>query len=298
MKNDLEIAAAAELDRSGFLPLPGENYADFMNRFQLSEEAFHAFEKELSEKGYALLFDEFKVTPADRIPAEIMKEASEKTLNLYQFENRRVPGFFLSRKVGVLWGGCMVGDPDNGFALMLLRQAFRNRSKWYVYERQELLAHELCHAMRQSLSDIRLEEYFAYQTSGSFLRRHLGNCFIRELDAVLFILPTFILLAATSISEFTRFTFPVWPFWLLAAVYPIFLLIRNFTGSRIVKKAERKLREFGVDAPFPILFRCTFAELQTLGKLRSGEEFEEYRLRMQNSELRWAIMNIRFFDQK
>lgn len=297
MKNDLAIAAAAELDRSGFLPLPGEDFDGFMNRFKLSEDAFRDFEKELSEKGCAALFDEFEVTPSDRIPSEIMNEAAEKTQALYKFENRRVPGFFLSRKIGVLWGGCMIGDPDNGFATMLLRQAFRNRSKWYVYERQELLAHELCHAMRQSLNEIRLEEYFAYQTSGSFLRRYLGNCFIREIDAVFFILPTFILLAATVIREFTRLTFPLWPFWILAASYPLFLLIRNFAGFSIVKKAESKLHKFGIKEPSPILFRCTFEELKELGKLRSPEEFAQYRTRKQSTELRWAIINLRFFDQ-
>ncbi|MBR2374105.1 MAG: hypothetical protein IKA87_07735 [Lentisphaeria bacterium] len=293
-----EIAAAAELDRSGFLPLPGESFSGFINRFKLSEESFAAFEQELAEHGSARMFDEFEVTPAERIAPEIMKEAAGKTMALYKFENRRVPGFFLSGKVGALWGGCMIGDPDNGFAVMLLRSEFRNRAKWYVYERQELIAHELCHAMRQSLNDSRLEEYFAYQTSGSFLRRHLGNCFVRELDAILFIFPTLILLGATLTRELSRLYFPLWPFWIFAAIYPLFLLLRNFSGVRAVKKAEKNLKKFGITEVSPVLFRCTFDELKILGKLRNREEFEEYRLRMQEKELRWAIMGIRFFDQK
>ena len=227
-----------------------------------------------------------------------MRESAQKTLSLYKFENRRVPGFFLSIKVGALWGGCMIGDPDNGSAVMLLRSAFRTHSKWYVYERQELLAHELCHAMRQSLNDVRLEEYFAYQTSGSWLRRYLGNCFIREIDALLFIFPTLILLGATVFREFSRMTFPLWPFWVFAALYPAFLLVRNFSSIHVVKKAERKLKSFGIASPSPILFRCTFEELKALGNLRDQEEFQEYCTAMQQTELRWAIMKIRFFDQK
>ena len=297
MNQELVTAAAAELDRSGFLPCPGESGVEFLQRFILSEEAFADFESGMRENNAAVVFDEIKVEAPDRIPPEIIAEAAEKTRSLYGFENRRVPGFFLSGKVGALWGGCMIGDPDNGFAMMLLRRCFRQKQKWCVYDRAELLAHELCHAMRQSLGESRLEEYFAYQTGKSFLRRNFGNCFIRERDAVLFILPAFILLTATMIRELGGLQFPLWPFWGVVAVYPLFLLIRNFLSMRIVRKAEKNLRRFGVDAPGPILFRSTFEELETLGKLKDKEAFEEFRKERSQCELRWAIINSRFFDK-
>ena len=297
MNQEFVTAAAAELDRSGFLPCPGESGVEFLQRFILSEEAFAAFESGMRENNAAVVFDEIKVKASDRIPPEIIAEAAEKTRSLYGFENRRVPGFFLSGKVGALWGGCMIGDPDNGFAMMLLRSCFRQKQKWSFYNRAELLAHELCHAMRQSLGESRLEEYFAYQTGKSFLRRNFGNCFIRERDAVLFILPAFILLAATILRETTGLQFPLWPFWVFVAVYPLFLLIRNFSSMRIVRKAEKNLRRFGVDAPEPILFRSTFEELETLGSLKDREEFEKFRQERSQCELRWAIINSRFFDK-
>ena len=278
--------------------MPGETPEGFFERFRQSEEYLAKLDEILEKEGKALLFGEFQVASGDRIPPEIIDEAAAKTQELYGFENRRVPGFFLSKGVGALWGGCMIGDPDNGFAAMLLRTSFRNRRKWYLYERSELLAHELCHAMRQSLSDITLEEYFAYRTSGSFLRRNLGNCFIRQLDAVLFILPTFILLGATIAKELFRGVYPLWPFWCLAAAYPLFLLIRNFASMAEVRKAENSLRSFGVEHPAPILFRSTCAELKTLGKLKTKEEFDTFREEISATELRWAIINRRFFNQE
>lgn len=298
MKEDLLTAAAAELDRAGFMPLPGETAGMFFERFRRSEEAFAQFGSTLAEEGSVSVFEEFQVRAADRIPPEIIAEAAGKTRALYGFENRRVPGFFLSGKVGALWGGCMIGDPDNGFAVMLLRSAFRNRAKWYIYERSELLAHELCHAMRQSLCDIHLEEFFAYQTSGSFLRRHFGNCFIRERDAILFILPTFILLGATVFRELGRTYFPLWPFWVLAGVYPLFLLLRNFFSVRRVRKAEQKLRLFGVSQVSAVLFRCTFEELKSIAGMKTKEAFQGFLEEKARSELRWAIIKLRFFNQK
>ena len=297
MSPEQEIAAAAELDRSGFLPLPGESAPAFLARFQQSEETFARFEEELKEAGSARVFDEFQVSESDRIPLKVMEEAAGKTRALYGFENRRVPGFFLSGKVGALWGGCMIGDPDNGFAVMLLRSSFRERAKWYIYERAELVAHELCHAMRQSLGDVKLEEYFAYQTSSSFLRRTFGNCFIRELDAILFILPALLLLGVTVLREFGRMSFPLWPFWLLAGVYPVFLLVRNFLSVRVVRRAEKKLRGFGVGTPRAVLFRATFEELRALGALKSADDFQNFLHVMREKELRWAIMWINFFNR-
>ena len=298
MKEELLTAAAAELDKAGFMPLPGESADKFFERFRHSEEAFAEFESVLGTEGSVTVFEEFQVHAAQRIPPEIIAEAAEKTRSLYGFENRRVPGFFLSGKVGALWGGCMIGDPDYGFAVMLLRSAFRNRAKWYVYERSELLAHELCHAMRQSLCDIHLEEFFAYQTSGSFLRRHFGNCFIRERDAILFLLPTFILLGATVFRELGRTYFPLWPFWVLAGVYPLFLLLRNFFSVRRLRKAEQKLKLFGVSQSAAVLFRCTFEELKNIAGIETKEDFQGFLEEKARSELRWAIIKLRFFNQK
>ena len=298
MNDEVLTARAAELDRQGFLPLPGEEPEAFLERFELSEETYAKFEEELAAQGKSQVFGEFEVRESERIPPEIISEAAEKTNALYGFENHRVPGFFLSGKVGALWGGCMIGDPDYGFAIMLLRSSFRKKSKWYLYERAELIAHELCHAMRQSLSDIRLEEYFAYQTGRSFLRRNFGNCFIRELDALFFILPTFILLGVTVVREFTRMWFPLWPFWCFAAAYPLFLLLRNFYSLSKVRRAEKKLRSFGIGRPEPILFRSTFDEISAIGVMKDQEEFQRFLHRMSDRELRWAIIKLRFFNQE
>ena len=216
------------------------------------------------------------------------------TDRLYSFRTRHVPGFFLSRDVGLLWGGCMICDPDHPLSVFLIRGAFRKRQRWLFYNRRELLAHELCHSMRQSLEEITLEEYFAYQTSPSRLRRYLGNCFIREYDAIWFVIPALLLLLAQVAQSFWLPGLPVWPFWPVALAYPAFLLIRNGISRRLVKRAAKKLAAFGVEKPSAVLFRLDRGEIRRIGAMERPGEFEQYAAERKESDFRWAILYARF----
>ncbi len=284
------------LDAAGFLPGAGEAPAEFLSRVEAILDAHREFEAELAEKGEVTVFDGIRVRTADRIPAEIIAEAEEVTGKLYDFRVRHVPGFFLSRDVGLLWGGCLIADTELPLSIFLIRGAFRTRERWLFYNRRELLAHELCHSMRQSLHEITLEEHFAYQTSPSRLRRYLGNCFIRERDAIWFIVPALLLLCAQTAQTFWLPRLPVWPFWPVALAYPAFLLLRNMRSRRLVGRAARKLAGFGVARPGAVLFRCTREEIRTLGNLASRGDFEEFVDRRACEELRWAIIRRRFIQ--
>lgn len=286
------------LDAAGFLPGAGETPAEFLARVEAILDAHREFETELAEKGELVVFDGIRVRTSDRIPAEIIAEAEEVTGRLYDFRVRHVPGFFLSRDVGLLWGGCLIADTELPLSIFLIRGAFRTRERWLFYNRRELLAHELCHSMRQSLHEITLEEHFAYQTSPSRLRRYLGNCFIRERDAICFIVPALLLLCAQFAQTFWLPRLPVWPFWPVALAYPAFLLLRNMVSRQLVTRAARKLIQFGVARPGPVLFRCTREELRQLGAFAVREDFENFVDRRAGEELRWAIIRRRFMQSE
>ena len=286
----------AELDAAGFMPLPGESEAEFTARANGILACHRDFDEMLEEAGRLTIFDFVEVSKEDRIPAEIMEQAGDVTWDLYRFRAPHVPGFFLSRAVGMLWGGCLIGDPDERFSFFLIRSSFRTRERWLFYRRTELFAHELCHSMRMELHETSLEEYFAYQTSPSALRRYLGNCFIREWDAVLFVLPALLLFAATVVHDFLFSGFPVWPFWILVFVYPAYLLFRNARSRHVVKKAGRNLKKIGICDVQAILFRCTREELVSLGKISCREDFDRYAAQMAEKELRWKIISERFIN--
>lgn len=287
-----ELERYAALDASGFLPGVGEEPVDFEARIAAIRAAHEEFGEELAEKGEVVVFDEFRLRESERIPADIIAEAGEVTGGLYDFRTAHVPGFFISRDVGLLWGGCMISDTELPFSFFLIRGAFRNRQRWFLYNRRELLAHELCHSMRQPLRDVPLEEFFAYRTSPSPFRRYLGNCFIRDYDALLFVIPVFILLGSVLLQSFWLPALPVWPFWIVALAYPAYLLFRNARARHWVFRAAKKLRAFGVEKPMAVLFRSTTPEIRELGTLRSREDFDAYV--EEKKELRWEIVKYRF----
>ncbi|WP_337747992.1 hypothetical protein [Victivallis vadensis] len=290
---EAELARGVELDGAGFLPRRGESAEQFFRRVETILGIHREFEAELAAAGEVGVYG-LQLRLQDRIPDEIIGEAEEVTDRLYSFRTRHVPGFFLSRDVGLLWGGCMICDPDHPLSVFLIRGAFRKRQRWLFYNRRELLAHELCHSMRQSLEEITLEEYFAYQTSPSRLRRYLGNCFIREYDAIWFVIPALLLLLAQVAQSFWLPGLPVWPFWPVALAYPAFLLIRNGISRRLVKRAAKKLAAFGVEKPSAVLFRLDRGEIRRIGAMERPGEFEQYAAERKESDFRWAILYARF----
>lgn len=283
-------------DRAGFLPGVGEAAETFFRRVEETLAAHRAFEEELAAAGELVVFEDIRVSEAERIPAEIIAEADEVTGRLYDFRVSHVPGFFLSRDVGMLWGGCLIGDTEQLLSIFLIRGAFRNRERWLFYNRRELLAHELCHSMRQSLHDPSLEEYFAYQTSPSPLRRYLGNCFIHDYDAILFVVPALLLLLIQCLNAFWLPQLPTWPAWPLAFAYPLFLLIRNGRSRHRVKRAAKALARMGVRRPEAVLFRSTAAEIAAIGALPDRAAFDAWVRRRAQEEFRWEIIRRRFLD--
>lgn len=286
------------LDHAGFIPAPGMSREEFVCTAEKILETHRKFNEELLKNGKADIFDVVSVTPAEQIDPGLIDEAAEVTGKLYGFEVYHVPGFYLSCAVGPLWGGCMLGDRDEHFSVMLLRNAFKKHRRFLNYTRDELLAHELCHSVRQSLSETTLEEYFAYQTSSSKIRRYLGNCFIRDIDAILFVLPMLALPVVELLRALLLPRLPVLPFWIAAAVYPAFLLIRNALSRRIVNRAREALKSCGVQQVEAILFRSTREELRMIARFRNQPE--KFRLRaaeQAETELRWQIIIHRFIDE-
>ncbi len=291
-------AELLRLDSAGFLPAPGESREEFFIRTGEIIRVHKEFDERIEQVGSADVFDFVTVRSSDKIAPELVDDVARQTWELYGFAVRHVPGFYLTKAVGLLWGGCMLSDPDENFSIMLLRNAFKNHRRFLSYTRDELLAHELCHSVRQSLCEITLEEYFAYQTAKSPLRRYLGNCFIRDVDALLFVIPMLLLPVAEVLKALVFPGLPVWAFWILAVIYPVFLLVRNWHSRRIVNRVRSVLKRCNVRQAEAVLFRSTLAELKTLVGFDGGaEEFRRWAAAQAENELRWQVIVARFIDE-
>lgn len=288
----------AALDAHGFLVCSDDTVETYRERLLKIAAAGDELNGQLERDGSVTLFETFTVTTADRIPAEIMVDAARITWNLYRFSIDWVPGFFLKKGIGLLWGGCAVTDPETFSSIFLIRHNFARRPRWFIYRRDELMSHELCHIARMVLDDRQYEEHFAYATATSRLRRYMGNCFQTKYDALFFLLPVLVLLVAESIRTFGGCGYPIWPFWLLALFYPTFLLVRNQLQRICFFKALLALSACGCRFPRAVLFRCGREEIATLAGFHRREAAAlSSRVReWATSSLKWQVIVFRFFD--
>ncbi|MBE6388458.1 MAG: hypothetical protein IKD29_10855 [Lentisphaeria bacterium] len=293
-----QLRQACLLDAAGVIPGAGETCEAFFSRAQRSFDVQRQLFNALTLNGKEMIFDGIEIELDRKVDDALLENSRELTEKLYSFRVEHIPGFFLSGSVGPLWGGCLIGDPDLDLAVFFLRNAFKDREKWLFYNRTELGAHELCHSARVAVNDPELEEYFAYQTSSSKLRRYLGNCFIRDWDAILFVLPALLL----PIAQFFQMMFypRMWilPFWIIALIYPCYLLFRNQRARNKVSRARKVLLNCDVSKADAVLFRCTPGELEEIGRLSSREQLLQYVGERSENELRWQVIEKRFIMEE
>lgn len=290
-----DINTAAELDSCGFLVAPGEDSEAFSKRLTSLVRKIEDFENKLNREKIAEPHPGLVIDSSLRMSPEFMKEGASVTERLYSFSIDWVLGFFPVKGLGPLWGGCSVSEYGDIPPLFVIRRDFLSKKHWFIYSREELLSHELCHVARAPLADRVYEEHFAYAASSSALRRYIGNCFRTEYDAILFILPIFLLLGVQILVTVGVIDMPVWPFRLLAFAYPAFLLIRNAIARKKYFRAEAALARIGVESPKSVLFRCSGEEIDWI----SANAENEFGLRekinsLTAGELRWKVIAKRF----
>ena len=285
-----ELDAAKELDQAGFLVQPGESAEDYARRVAEIKQHSVAFYNRFDRKGLLEIFPGLNVNLKDQISREIMEEATERTREAYGFSVRWVPGFFPEREFGLFWGGCAVWEEENPTPVIVIRKNFRKKQKWFIYDRTELISHELCHAARMPLMDGALEEHFAYGISQKWLRRAIGNCFQKDTDAIFFVIPAVILALVQSAITFLhleqRF---ILPFWVLALAWPVYLIVRNMIQTGNYKAAYKHLTQAGFSNPRAILFRCVYEETCLFARTEP-EELRKLLEEKAAQEFRWKVI--------
>lgn len=286
--NSADFDFLLSLDDRGIFPAPGETQEQFMDYVRHLRDSYSVIYAAL-EKGKSLdAIVGFKIGEGIPITSEVLSEAEEENRQLFDFQINWVPAYFLSKGLGAIWGGCTVVT-DTNLALFFIRKDFREKQQWFIYNRRELMAHELCHVARSRLNDPEFEEHFAYMTAGSSLRRFMGNCFRAELDAFIFIVPVFILLAIQLLNAFMGLRIPEYPFWLLALAGPMYLIIRNILTRRTFLRAEENLRQGGISKPRAVLFRCTREEIREIAASNPVEVIT-YLYKKAETELRFRLI--------
>ena len=285
-----DLDAAVELDHAGFLVQPGENAETYAARIAEVKKHGLQFYDRFDKKGKLEIFPGLNVDLKNQIPQEILEEATARTEEAYQFSVRWVPGFFPDREFGIFWGGCAVWEEENPTPVIVIRKNFAKRAKWFIYDRAELISHEFCHAARMPLMDQELEEHFAYGISKKWLRRAIGNCFQKDLDAILFVIPAVLLaLVQAAITILQLNNSLILPFWILALAWPVYLIIRNIIQTSHYKAAKRNLEKAGFRNARAILFRSVYEEICTFSKTKP-DQLRALLKEKAEQEFRWNVI--------
>ncbi|MCK5844522.1 MAG: hypothetical protein KAG97_07430, partial [Victivallales bacterium] len=283
----------------GLILAPSETVDQFKKRLLTLRDHLEEITSELDKNGSLDLIASITLEKKRRIPHAILAEAADIDKKHYAFSIDWVPGFFLSRSLGFLWGGCAISFPEDHLSIFLIRAIFAKQKRWLIYRRDELLSHELCHVARMPIGDRSFEELFAYRLSPSWFRRQFGNCFQYTFDAIFFIVPFFLLLAAQGLRYFLNE--PVWlpiePFWLLVPVYPLFLIVRNQWLRGKFFRTKVNLEAAGIKDPMPIMFRMTKREIFEFASFAGARDTAAIQTHLRgkmDEDLRWKVITERF----
>ncbi len=298
-----EIAGAAQgdldclagLDARGFLMGAGETAAAFAERLTGLQARLAEMDSGLREQGsYSLEGLTFEASR--RIPAELIAGASAATETRYRFTIDWVPGFFADPSFGWLFGGCAYYFDQEFFAVFIIRRSFAKRRRWLVYDRDELLAHELCHVARSGLHSQRFEEEFAYAVSSSRFRRAVGGMFRTGREAFAILGTALLLLLVQVVRQFFWRALPIWPFWLLTAGVVGFLVAGLVRQRRILGRARVKLEPLAVEATEAVLCRCSDREIEQMAQVADAAALRDWLAAKIAADMRWQVIDRRFLS--
>lgn len=172
-----------KFNRLGIIPGPEETHETFAKRadycLKLKEQLGHEFTKTLAAE------------PSD--DKEVIVSAVDELIPLYDIAPDWIPIFFSNYKLPFWHGGCawifQIAEDTPTAALIQLRRSFRHSARYLgIYDRHELLVHELVHVGRMSFQESQFEEMLAYRTSQSAFRRWFGPIIQSSIESVLFVL--------------------------------------------------------------------------------------------------------------
>lgn len=287
------MAALAQLDARGLTPAADEDAAGFAARLRTLKGNMTAMESALRQDG-TYTVEGVTVEEACRIPPEGFEKAQRHTDRLYGFSCDWVPGFYLNPRFSGLFGGCAFYFYPEFFALFIIRHSFRDRERWLCYNRDELLAHELCHVARVGLFSRRYEELFAYQTAATAFRRFTGGIFRSQGDVFLFLGAAFFQVICQLVRAFVCPALPAWIGWGALGGVVFFLVMRLLLMQGTVKRARTSLVTLyhgDMRSANSALFHATDEEVEELAKSSAPAELLA---RYSREHLRWRIALYRF----
>ncbi|MBF5050613.1 Uncharacterized protein CLAVI_000225 [Candidatus Clavichlamydia salmonicola] len=171
--------------------------------------------------------------------------------------------------------------------LVQMRKKFEKKSKIYwIYKKEELLAHELVHAVRATFKEEIFEEMLAYQTSKSAFRRLLGPLFRSSKEADFFIFMTVISAGTVIFSPFLGM--------LCACSFLGFFIGRLTLARSYFFRASNRIRGMIGLNPLWIMIRLSDAEIKMFAN-QAESVLWRYINKKCKTDLRWRMLKQSYF---
>lgn len=223
----------------------------------------------LSERGLIASPHESKEDFFERISSAIPQVQEHNSSNLqriYGMSPDWVKVFYSDKNLR-LWEGACTWEEEKTITIQLRKNLINKKKIWGFYSKEELLHHEMVHAIRNPLHSMIFEELLAYQTSANVFRRSLGPI-IRSPNESLFYVCTWILIL---------FLF-AWPWVQLIAIicniglisYGIFRLL---TVRKQFYRAKKNIKNMLGDMRdvLPFMIHLTDEEIIQCASIESSE---------------------------
>lgn len=191
------------------------------------------------------------------------------------------------------WEGAATWIEENPNGSRSCRIQIKDSFLARLYSTEEVVAHEMVHAVRLMFDEKRFEEILAYRTSKSWFRRYFGPLFSGASESKWF-------LGAIGLSWVIYlvemvFDFPVFGNWVL--LLPIFLLsflaLRLRKSQGIFAAALRNL-ETRSSNPLGVALRLTDQEIELFAQSTS-DEIDRFLKGQQEGNLRWKQIYLSYF---
>lgn len=239
------------LGEEGFIAAPGETEEAFVKRV---DNLRHI----AKNPGELLSGKRFETWEGD---VSHFLQANPKWIPL-TYSNQKLPPW----QGAVLW---VFGEKGRDqFPMIQMRKGFR-KGKILFYSQNEVLGHELLHAIRMGFDEPRFEEILAYSHSSSRIRRFFGPLFRTSNQAIVFLL-LILLSIALQTTAFFFTTSPLLPWVKGVSLLPFLdLAFRSASlikDQRILRKALKKLSEIfpNQQEVFPIAVRLKDSEIESV----------------------------------
>jgi hypothetical protein len=236
-------------------------------------------------------------------PHEAEADFFERVKNLEVLPSVRLEQFdafpdWIEMKVGSeglsFWEGAATWVEENSLGVRSCQIQVKHSFLTQLYPMQELVEHEMVHAMRLMFDEERFEEILAYQTSKNRFRRYFGPLFSSPKAAKQLISSIF-LSWGIYVAEVV-FDFPVFEEFIFFA--PAFVLgaylLKLVKSQRVFATALRQLAKVVSKGASPlfVLLRLTDKEIEQFAK-STPEEIAAFAKGQQS--LRWKQICLSYF---